>query len=523
MSQTIPAAIAAKVDAIMSASRARFGHGAYFMELGLPSLRQLVNMAGDSRALSGMQSDELKAMLAHVDQTLIDEFCEDGRVRDLNDDEGRDFDALVDLRESAYRRQAAAGMAAKAFTRGNYKAGANFGPAAHRDAEMPGAGEVRTMTAAQVRDDALRALEARGKHLDAAQGDKVDALLRSVISEDNPNTDGSYVARRILLTESDAYRSAWQRVVTRPNPILTAEEADAMRAFEEFERTETRAMSEGTQSAGGYGVPAFIDPSIIMSAQGSVNPMLQLASRPQVTTNVWKGVSSDGVSWSFDPEGGTVSDDSPTLAQPSIPVYMARGFVPFSIEVGEDYPSFATEMARLLGEGYDELLANKLTVGSGTAEPLGLVTALDADTTVEVLLTTAGAIATGDITKVWAALPDRFKARSNWMMSYAMADKVTALQNYTPNVEALTSLRGRPIAPNSYMTDLTGTSHTNAIVVGDFANYVAPQRTGMSVELIPHLFDVTNNRPTGQRGWFAYARVGGAPSTNKGFRLLNQT
>jgi predicted phage gp36 major capsid-like protein len=35
--------------------------------------------------------------------------------------------------------------------------------------------------------------------------------------------------------------------------------------------------------------------------------------------------------------------------------------------------------------------------------------------------------------------------------------------------------------------------------------------------------DVTNNRPTGQRGWFAYARIGGNSVNDLGFRLLVNT
>jgi HK97 family phage major capsid protein len=56
--------------------------------------------------------------------------------------------------------------------------------------------------------------------------------------------------------------------------------------------------------------------------------------------------------------------------------------------------------------------------------------------------------------------------------------------------------------------------------VGDFRNYVIARRGGMTVEFIPHLFDVTDNRPTGQRGWFAYARIGGNSVNDLAFRLL---
>ena len=67
----------------------------------------------------------------------------------------------------------------------------------------------------------------------------------------------------------------------------------------------------------------------------------------------------------------------------------------------------------------------------------------------------------------------------------------------------------------------TGATEDNHIlVVGNFANYYIVDRIGMTVEYIPHLFGA-NNRPTGQRGWYAYCRVG-ADSVNDGaFRVLN--
>jgi HK97 family phage major capsid protein len=59
-------------------------------------------------------------------------------------------------------------------------------------------------------------------------------------------------------------------------------------------------------------------------------------------------------------------------------------------------------------------------------------------------------------------------------------------------------------------------------IYGDFSNYVIADRIGMTVEFIPHLVGA-NRRPTGQRGWYAYYRVG-ADSVNDGaFRMLNVT
>jgi HK97 family phage major capsid protein len=382
--------------------------------------------------------------------------------------------------------------------------------------EDPSGGVVRISTA-EARDRALRVLDDRSaaSHLTAPQREELERQVRK-------STD---IARRVVVTENPDYREAWLKMVTQTQPILTDDERGALLRYNEY-----RAMSEGTTTAGGFGIPVFIDPSIILTAQESGNPFLQLARQVDINTNAWKGVSSAGVSWSFDAEASAVSDDSPTLAQPSVQVYMARGFIPYSIEVSQDYPSFAAEMATLLAAGYDELLVDKLTRGTGSGEPQGILTALSANTNVRVTLTTGGTLGAPDPYKVWAALPQKFRRRASWLMSVNTNNAIRQLGTanvyhaYTINLPEgwVDSLFRSGVHESPYMPDTTtGTSATTGLaVVGDFQNYLIARRGGMSVELVPTLFDVTNNRPTGQRGWFAYARVGGGSVNDLGFRLL---
>ena len=69
----------------------------------------------------------------------------------------------------------------------------------------------------------------------------------------------------------------------------------------------------------------------------------------------------------------------------------------------------------------------------------------------------------------------------------------------------------------------TGGGENYVMVFGDFSNYVIADRIGMTVETIPHLFATANNRPSGQRGFYAWYRVG-ADSVNDGaFSMLNVT
>jgi HK97 family phage major capsid protein len=79
-------------------------------------------------------------------------------------------------------------------------------------------------------------------------------------------------------------------------------------------------------------------------------------------------------------------------------------------------------------------------------------------------------------------------------------------------------LLGRPALENSDMATIA-TGDDYVLVFGDFDNYVIADRIGMAVEFIPHLFG-SNHRPTGQRGWYAYSRLGAESVNDAAFKLL---
>jgi HK97 family phage major capsid protein len=370
---------------------------------------------------------------------------------------------------------------------------------------------VRQASRGEIRDAALKLVEEA--RLSSRQGDHVDRLINT----NSELTDGGEIAKRLVLTENEHYRSAFMKGVTQTNPAYTSQEAEALNEF--------RAMSH-TSSAGGYGVPVLIDPTIILTSGAADAPILNVARVVTITNDKWKGVSSAGVSWSYDAEGEEVSDDAPTLAQPEVQTYTARGFIPFSIEIGQDYPGFAEEMRRLLDQGYIDLIASQSMTG---ATPVGIFTALDANTNVEVIVTTDGTFSAVDVLKVWSALPERYRSRATWVMHTSLENEVRKFAAssdgayYTVNLAAggVGTLMGRPIIVSDYAPEFTGTTGAaNLLVVGDFSNYVVAQRAGMTVELVNHLLGATNGRPTGQRGWFAYARHGFDSVNDSAFRIL---
>jgi len=335
------------------------------------------------------------------------------------------------------------------------------------------------------------------------------------------NVQGADLAERALLTTTPAYRSAFAKVMTQGLPILTAEEGRAITAV----RESRAAMNITTDTQGGFAVPVPIDPTIILTAQESPSDIVDISEVINITNDQWRGVSSAGVTWAFRAEAASSTDGSPTIAQPTVITHRADGWVPFSVEVGQDWPGFAEEFARLLGIGYRELLVQKLTVGAGDAsnEPWGIVTRLAAVTASRVASTTAGAIGAVDVNATWAALPIRNRgsaSRTAWMSSTGVNNAIQALGSalgaaFTVDLTAdgVAVVKGRRMYENDYMAAAgVGTAAANELVVADWRNYVVAQRIGMNVELMPLLIDPTSASspapPTGQRGWFAWARVG---------------
>ncbi len=330
----------------------------------------------------------------------------------------------------------------------------------------------------------------------------------------------SRLARFALVTSKPAYLRAWSKLAVGKGHALTDVEQRAIADVEAF-----RAMSL-TDSSGGYLVPFQLDPTVIVTSSGVRSDIRQAARQVVATGDVWHGVSSANVSWSFDSEGSEVSDDSTTFAQPTIPNYMARGFVPISIEGMMDEQNVAQEVGRLLAGGKDDLEATKLTVGTGSGEPTGLITALAAASpSVVVQTATTATFALADVYSLQSALPARFRSNASWLANNLTYNKIRQFDTaggggFWSN---LTSDRPPQLmnrdALESEAVVSTTTTGSNLAVFGDFQSYVITDRLGMAVEFIPHLVGA-NRRPTGQRGWFAYYRVGADVVNPNGFRLL---
>ena len=343
--------------------------------------------------------------------------------------------------------------------------------------------------------------------------------------------DSEPLARWTVATSDPAYMRAFQKLTTDPMTAhvrMTDEEAASFQRVAEVQR----AMSL-TDDAGGYMVPFTLDSSILLTGDGTNDPMRDIARKVTIATDKWHGVSSAGVTASWDAEAETVSDDSPTLAQPTVTPHRLTAFIPFSIEAGQDARNFGDEMRAVITDSFAtaEGTAFWTGPGDGSNQPFGLVTALDANTNVEVAVTTNDEFNIDDVYKLHEALPPRFRRRGTWAAGINVLNLIRRMGEGTTGSQSAfwadlgadtpPLLLGRPIVEASSMEAFDATGTENILAFGDFSRYVIADRVGTTVEVIPHLFDATNdNRPTGQRGFFAYKRTGGDVVTDEAFRLL---
>ena len=370
-----------------------------------------------------------------------------------------------------------------------------------------------SMEGRELRDRAMKAVESlRPKHPDVEREDAQANVERLI---DSDSSDGR-LARYLLAVGSPTYKRAFGNALAGAQ--LTREEHVALEAAKHAER----ALSL-TGASGGFAVPFDLDPTILNTSNGAVNPIRQLARVIQITGDEWRGITSAGITATYEAEATETTDNAPTLAQPTISTEKAQAFVPFSIEIGQDWPALQSQMAELLQDAKDTLEAAKFINGTGTNEPFGLLVGV---TNTVNAAAGADAFTYANLTALQAALPPRYRPRAAWVGDLAILNRVRDFSTagggsvWEPSVQEDNPdrLLGKPAYEASEMPN-DATTGNKFLVYGDFSRYVIVDRVGLNVEVIPHLMGA-NRRPTGQRGLYAYWRNGAKVIDANAFRAL---
>ena len=379
----------------------------------------------------------------------------------------------------------------------------------------------------EYRDRAMRALEvstfplvqsASDRRAYGADPDRIREHVEYLLKE--RDTEDGQIAQRILVTGGPTYRRAFAKHVA--GRTLTGEERRALEERAPFAETTT-----------GIPIPYQLDPTIIPTSNLSVNPWRAICSVEQITGNEWRGATSGAITAAYAAEGTEALDNTPTLTQPSVLAVRAQAFVPYSIEVGQDWGGLQTEMARLIQDAKDDLESNKFFSGSGTNEPTGINAATSG---ADVATAGVAAFVIGDLYTLEAALAPRFRPRASIVGNRVQFGRVRQFDTaggaglwlrvgeLLPNNVATPGnlgvrLMGYPAYESSQMLTVL-TTGTRILVLGDFSYYKIVDRIGLSVEVIPQLMGLTRGYPTGQRGLYAFWRNGGKLIAEAAFKFL---
>jgi len=334
------------------------------------------------------------------------------------------------------------------------------------------------------------------------------------------------IARHMLLYGGDDYYDAFREYASDPTGRGLQRAAGAL----------SLAAAQG-----GYLLPYFLDPTIVITTDGTTNPYRKLGAVKQITTNAYQGVNSAGVQAAFLDEAtaaGTANYQG--VGQIQIGVKKAAAWVYGSLEANED-TNFAEQLPKLIQDGKDILEENNFAVGTGgtalnSGVPHGVVATLG--TAQRVNVAASGAIAAGDVYNLEAALGPRFRLDDSvgFVANITTINKVRAaspsgagssfwatLGDGTPS-----RLLNHVIQESPSVTSAAGTGTASSgtasaqIVFGAWDNYLIVDRIGMSMLFEPMLkgTGASANIPMGQQGWYAFWRVGADVSTANAFRWL---
>lgn len=369
--------------------------------------------------------------------------------------------------------------------------------------------------AAEQRDRAFRALEV-DDYLSDENRSHIDGMLR----DRKINRNGA-LARHILVTGDPEYRELFLRQITGQQVHLTERGAHLLRQSEEYRA----AINVGTDANGGFLMPFTLDPSVILTSNGVVNPVRQLADVATVATDNWQGITSAGITASYDAEATQVSDDTPTFAQPAIAIHQAQAYAQASLQATDDLDGIGEELAIMFADARDTLELTVFTLGTGTNQPFGWVT----DAT-KVTSTTTDTYAVADVYKLQNAVAPRYQQNATWQASLPVINLTRAFGTALGHA-FLTDLGGgqppqilgQSLYQNSGMdSTVTALAENYILGYGDMKQYKIKDRIGMTVQFIPFVMGA-NQRPTGEVGWYVRWRNGAKLINANAVQALNVT
>ncbi len=354
--------------------------------------------------------------------------------------------------------------------------------------------------ARELRDRSLRAIERWSFPHGRADADAVRGHLAELIDTDDGN---GTLCRRLLIAGSPRHQELFARAARGGLAMLRPEEK--------------RAMSlDGP--GGGFAVPPQLDPTIVPTSSGVINPLRAISRVETTTTDIWKGVTGEGPKARYRAEGTEAEEGKVELAQPELKMESADFWEPAAFELVQDWGGLEPQLASMLQRAKDELEAEKFLSGTGEDEPFGLLTG--ATETIETA--TKGTFAVEDLEAIEDDLPDGFLSNASFLGHRKTLKRVQGftvdgapiwvkIPGETPEINGLPAHELSSMAATVKGGDLI-------LALGDFSYFLIVDRIGMSIHFAEQFGK--DQRPTGQMGVLALWRNNSKVLSEKAFRVL---
>ena len=340
--------------------------------------------------------------------------------------------------------------------------------------------------------------------------------------------DNSSVTSAFVIAASDpAYERAFVKA-TGSEHGYRMWTADEQLAYQRMEAV--RASMSDVNANGGYMLPIFVDPTIVITNTGIVNPVRALASIHTTVTAAWNGVASLGTTGTWTAENTALTDTSPAFSAIAATPNKLTAWITGSYEVFADTTASA-QLPRLIADAFDVTEGTAFVVGSGTPPtPLGVVTGVAAVTASRVAPQTAGVFTTASVNDLYSvdnALPARARrGKPAWIAHRQTLNIIRAMNSsqqgsaFWANLgqETPTLLLDHPVYEASAMSN-SYTTGQSVLMVGDFEQLYVIDRLGTTVEYVPNVFNASGI-PLGQRGFIAHKRTTTVLANPDAFRVL---
>jgi HK97 family phage major capsid protein len=325
------------------------------------------------------------------------------------------------------------------------------------------------------------------------------------------------------------YRDVFEKWARFGSSELSGDEKRALREGFVAASGESRALGVGTGAAGGYAVPQGFRDVLIetMKFYNSVRQVATVITTDNGATLPWPVNNDTANVGAILAENTQITQQDVALTQEQLSAYMYTSkLVLVSLQLLQDSAvNIEQFLARKLGQRIGRIQNQHFTTGSGSGQPLGLITGGTNISTAATGSTTA--IKYADLVNTMFKVDPAYRNGQNvkWMWSDTALASIRNLvdgQNrplWEPSVQAGTPdmLLGKEVVINNDLAAPAASAKTGAF--GDFeAGYVIRDVSGVqTVRLDERYADFL------QVGWFAYCRTDATVQDTAAYTVFQQS